>query len=161
MQLKRAYVISVNEGVLASTLTSSSFNQYIFSGRMTLMQEVSAVELLSLDLPGPAALTAAFQLFRRRRMRSLHKCSWLIIIMISKARYIYNWFKLYILLVLIIMLIWSDAWHKTWLITFQLTIRRVIHLLKICGVQTITSSNVAAPDGTCRHDAKFPLKIIF
>ena len=69
MQLKRAYVISVNEGVLASTLTSSSFNQYI--GRMTLMHEVSAVELLSLDLPGPAALTAAFQLFRRRRMREV------------------------------------------------------------------------------------------
>lgn len=43
--MKRAYVISVNEGVLASTLTSSSFNQYIFRGRMTLMQEVSAVEL--------------------------------------------------------------------------------------------------------------------
>ena len=45
MQLKRAYSISVNEGVLAFTLTSSSFNQYIFRGRMTLMLEVSAVEL--------------------------------------------------------------------------------------------------------------------
>ena len=71
MQLRRAYVPSTKE--FAFTLTRSSFSQHIFRGRMTLMRKVSAFELGFAR--ASTALTAAFQLFRRRQMGSLPKFS--------------------------------------------------------------------------------------